>query len=167
MIPIGFIAEYEISILVVFQVSLDKKISQRYTVKKRDGEVVFENNWDNINSNIFNVKGITNKANADKLFVNLLMQVEKQGINIHKEFTIDEISKLIPRGTAGIINYSTYAYSFLSMLSNQSNRDFFIYTRNALRDEFTVQSNNPKRNNNYWKDYLNEKLKINPIYINV
>jgi len=122
--------------------------------------------WDNIQSNIFTVAGIENKVNADKLFTSLLLEIEKNGIDIYKDFTIAEIAELIPRGAAGVNNYSTYGFSIMSMLSGQKYRDYFVFENKNLRDEFTTICNNIDRDNYIWrKIYLNERAKINPKYI--
>lgn len=125
--------------------------------------------WGKIDSNLFNIDKIENKVNADKLFISFLLEIEINKVNIRKEFTIEEIVNLIPKGTAGINNYSTYGFSIMSMFSNQKDRDYFIFANSSLQDEFTVIcNNNHDRDNYYWKKYhLNEKVKINPEYIKV
>lgn len=128
------------------------------------------NNFDlgKIDSNLFNIDKIENKVNADKLFISFLLEIEKNKVNIRKEFTIEEIVNLIPKGTAGINNYSTYGFSIMSMFSNQRDRDYFIFANSNLQDKFTAICNNHDRDNYYWKKYhLNEKVKINPKYIKV
>jgi hypothetical protein len=67
-------------------------------------------NWD-IQSERFSVTNI-HHVNADKLFVCLLMEMEKQSLDFRKSFYISDIPKLIPKGTAGIrlwIFYSKHA----------------------------------------------------------
>ncbi|MEH6942047.1 hypothetical protein [Bacillus sp. JJ722] len=95
------------------------------------------------------------------------MEVEKQRKDITKDFTIKEIANIIPKGTAGINNYSTYGFSFMSMLSGQKNRDYFMFENVVLRDEFTlICNNNYDRDNYYWmKHHLNTRLKVNPKYL--
>lgn len=123
--------------------------------------------WDNIKSEKFDISKIENKVNADKLFANFLLQVENKHINKYKEFTVGEISDLIPRGTAGVNNYSTYGFSIMSMLSTQKERDYFIFNNTNLSDEFTSTcNNNYNRDNYHWrKNNINDKCKINPKYI--
>jgi hypothetical protein len=118
-------------------------------------------------SDIFLIKDIEKKANADKLFICFLLEVEKRDINAEKEFTISEISDMIPIGTAGVLNYSTYGFSIMSMLSGQKGRDYFIFENDGLRAEFTtVCNNNHDRDNYYWrKFYGSQKVKINPKYL--
>jgi hypothetical protein len=124
-------------------------------------------NWENYKSDIFTISGIVRRVNADKLFVSFLIEIEKRGIVGKKFFTLEEISDLIPRGTAGVDNYATYNFSIMSMLSGQGDRDYFIFEKKELRDEFTEVCNNThNRDNNYWKkNHLYEKVKINPKYI--
>ena len=57
-----------------------------------------EFDWNNIHSRLLSIENIETKVNADKLFVSLIMEVEKRSISIQKEFTITEIAELIPRG---------------------------------------------------------------------
>lgn len=123
--------------------------------------------WECVDSKLFSTKNIENHVNADKLFVCFLMDVEKQRKDITKIFTIKEIANLISKGTAGINNYSTYGFSFMSMLSGQRNRDYFIFENKGLRDEFTsICNNNYDRDNYYWKKhYLNERARVNPKYL--
>jgi hypothetical protein len=124
-------------------------------------------NWDDIKSKIFNVDHIENRVNADKLFVSLLLEIEKRNININKVFTIAEIVELIPKGTAGINNYATYGFSIMSMFSSQKERDYFIFENSNTKSEITaITNNNTNRDNYYWKKYyMNERFKINQKYI--
>lgn len=116
---------------------------------------------------LFSTTNIENHVNADKLFVSFLMKVENQGVDIEKTFTIKEIANMIPKGTAEVNNPSTYGFSFMSMLSGQKNRDYFIFDKEGLREEFTsICNNNYNRDNYYWKKhYLNGHLRINPKYM--
>ncbi|RKL61380.1 hypothetical protein DXT63_17085 [Thermoanaerobacteraceae bacterium SP2] len=124
-------------------------------------------NWENIKSDIFTLTGIENDKNADKLFVSLLQEIERRGIDINKTFTIAEIAELIPRETAGVNNYATYGFSIMSMFSGQKHRDYFIFETKGLRDEFTsICNNNHDRDNYIWKKlYKNKRVRINPKYI--
>ncbi|MFC5651401.1 hypothetical protein ACFPYJ_20250 [Paenibacillus solisilvae] len=121
----------------------------------------------NIESEVFSITNLKARVNADKLFVSLMQEIEKQGIDIRKSFFISAIQKLIPKGTAGIDNNSVYGFSILSMLSGQKKRDYFIFDDLNLRDEFTsVANNNYNRDNYYWlKNYPSELIRINPIFI--
>lgn len=73
----------------------------------------------------------------------------------------------IPRGTAGVANYSTYGFSLMSMFSNQKARDYFIFQNHVMSKIFTeICNNNYNRDNYAWKKlYLNQKCKINPIFM--
>ena len=121
----------------------------------------------NIKSGVFNINEIANRVNADKLFVSLLMEIEKRKIDINKEFTLSDIAELIPRETAGVSNYATYGFSIMSMLSGQKGRDYFIYKNTNLRNEFTdICNNNRNRDNYVWRKlYLDEIVSINNKYI--
>lgn len=123
--------------------------------------------WEKLKSEKFNLSSIENRVNADKLFVSFLLYIEDKGIDVNKEFTVEEIANFIPRGTAGIENYATYGFSIMSMLSGQKDRDYFIFTNPKVRDDFTtICNNNFNRDNYMWrKEYINEKCKINPKYI--
>lgn len=117
--------------------------------------------WDNIKSDIFTITGVLNDKNADKLFISLLQQIERKGIDIKRLFTIAEISDLVPRGTAGVNKYATYGYSLMSMFGGQNHRDYF-----GLREEFTAMCSTRDRDNYLWKKvYINERVWINPKYI--
>ena len=83
--------------------------------------------WSKINSEIFTVEDIKHNRYADKLFVSLLQEIERKGIDIKKWFTIAEIADLIPRGTSGVNNYATYGYSLMSMFGGQKDRDYFLF----------------------------------------
>ncbi len=81
-------------------------------------------------------------------------------------FTIGQIAEIIPRGTAGVDNYTTYGFSVMSMLSGQKGRDYFIFENPMVKDEFTLACRNPKRDNHYWKKhYSDARLRINPKYV--
>ncbi|MGI6383226.1 MAG: hypothetical protein ACOXZT_08515 [Tissierellaceae bacterium] len=124
------------------------------------------NRWEGFQSEVFNIEAMESRVNADKLFLYFLLEVEKRKIDPYKVFTIEEINKLIPKGTAGIDNYATYGFSFMSMLSGQNYRDYFDYENMDLRDEFAERCKDSNRDNYYWrKNYLNEKCTINKKYI--
>lgn len=128
------------------------------------------NNFNNLKKrHKINFYLIQNHVNADKLFLCLLEVLETRGFDFSNPLTIKDISNLIPRGAAGISNYSTYGFSFMSMLSGQNNRDYFIFTNKRLREEFTsICNNNHDRDNYAWKKhYLNEQLIINSKYIEI
>lgn len=115
---------------------------------------------------LFSTTNIESHVNADKLFVSFLKKVENEGIDINKNFNIKELAELIPKGTANVCNDGTYYYSFMSMLSGQKDRDYYIFDNENLRDEFTTACNNTKRDNRYWQKHcLNECLSINPKYL--
>jgi len=129
---------------------------------------MIEFDWNNIQSRMICIENIVSNVNADKLFVSLIMEVEKKSISIKKEFTIGEIAELIPIGTAGINNKATYGFSMMSMMSGQKHREYFVFKNMALRNEFTGVCNNRDRNNYYWSQkYSDEKLSINPKYLRV
>lgn len=116
---------------------------------------------------LFSTTNLVNHVNADKLFVSFLMAVENKGIDFNKTFTVKEVVDIIPKGTADVKNHSTYGFSIMSMLSGQKNRDYFIFEKSGLREEFTaICNNNYNRDNYFWKKhYLNERLRINPKYL--
>ncbi len=111
---------------------------------------------------------LKDNKNADKLFGSFLKYIEQESLSPTQEFTIEEISNIIPRGTAEVSNYSTYGFSFMSMLSNQKDRDYFCFQNANLSKIFTEICNNNRNRDNYeWKKlYLNEKCKINSTYLN-
>ncbi|MGL5353713.1 MAG: hypothetical protein ACRDA5_10395, partial [Clostridium sp.] len=124
--------------------------------------------WETIQSEKFNLSSIENKVNADKLFASFLVEVERKGIDENLQFSIKEITDLIPRGTAGVDNYSTYGFSIMSMFSTQKDRDYFVFNNSIVKEEFTINCNNLNRDNYIWrKEYIDEKCKINPKYIKI
>lgn len=128
---------------------------------------MIDNKWEGFQSKVFNIEAMENRVNADKLFLYFLLEVERRDINPNKDFTIGEINNIIPRGTAGIENYATYGFSFMSMLSGQNYRDYFEFDNPNLRDEFAEKCRNAHRDNYYWRKlYLNERCTINKKYIN-
>lgn len=52
--------------------------------------------WSKIESNVLNLTNIHSRVNADALFVSLVMEMEKRGIDIRKKFKISQIPQLIP-----------------------------------------------------------------------
>lgn len=123
--------------------------------------------WSEVDKELIDINLIQNRVNADKLFVCLITEINRRDINPYKTFTIKEVAEIIPKGTAEIRNHSIYGFSFMSMLSKQKNRDYFIFDSAKLKDEFTsICNNNHDRDNYYWKKhYLDEKLKINIKYL--
>jgi 5-methylcytosine-specific restriction enzyme A len=124
--------------------------------------------WESDQYKLFSTTNIENRVNADKLFLRFLIAVEKSKVDLGKVFTIREIMTFIPRESSGIKHYATYGFSFMSMLSTQKNRDYFIFENPRVRDEFTSQCQNRIRDNFYWrKHYLEERVRINPKYLTV
>ncbi|TYR74470.1 hypothetical protein FZC79_13390 [Rossellomorea vietnamensis] len=122
--------------------------------------------WDSDQYKLFSTTNIENRVNADKLFLSFLIEVEKSQLDLRKVFTIKEIMMFIPRGTAGINKYATYGFSFMSMLSTQKNRDYFIFDNPGVRDEFTASCQSRLRDNYYWKKhYLGQRVRINSKYL--
>jgi 5-methylcytosine-specific restriction enzyme A len=105
-------------------------------------------------------------ANADKLFELLLTRLGQQGDEFGKEYTITDIANIIPQSSSGIEKYSSYNYAMTSMFGGQKGRDYFIFRNPNLKDTFTELANDNNRNNQTWQNlYLNEKVRINPIYL--
>lgn len=123
--------------------------------------------WEKVQSKKFNLTSIENKVNADKLFASFLIAVEENDIDENKQFSIKEITDLIPKGTAGIDNNATYGFSIMSMFSGQKDRDYFIFNNPKVKEDFSIICNNNFNRDNYiWrKAYINEICMINPKYI--
>jgi 5-methylcytosine-specific restriction protein A len=123
--------------------------------------------WSKIDSNVLSLTNIHNRVNADALFVSLVMEMEKRGMDIRGKFRISQIPQIIPRGTAGVTNYAVYGFSVLSMLSGQKQRDYFIFDNSNLKDEFTTMANNNRNRDNYFwlKNYPDEWIQINPKHL--
>jgi hypothetical protein len=114
------------------------------------------------------MQGLKGNANADKLFELLLTRIGEHGDKIGKEYTISDITSIIPQHKTGIDSASTYNYSITSMFGGQKGRDYFIFKTMSLKDTFTNLSNDRNRNNQTWsKLHGNEKVRINPKYLTV
>ena len=133
-------------------------------VNKKGKSVEFD--WSNLDSDSFDLDRISVHSNADVLFVSLLINLEKTNEeDIPAELTIGKIAEIIPRGTANISNYSTYNYAMLALFSGQRNRDYFLFSNPQIKAILTKESNNPNRNNNFWRKFTSESVRINPKYI--
>ncbi len=92
-------------------------------------------------------------ANADKLW-EVAQSLWPTG---EKWQTIGQIESLVPKGTAGITNASSYAFAMLTMLST-FRRNFLVHedydAQNAINDEVVIAN----RNNGIWRNYLNSKV---------
>jgi len=133
--------------------------------KARNGEFD-RSSWNSQKSDVFDLDKIHLRANADALFVCLLLSLDKDyGKNISETITIRDISDRIPRGTADVSNYSSYNYAMIALFGGQKGRDYFLFEDPKIRKLFTEQANNPLRDNNFWKRHRNEKVTINPKYI--
>ena len=121
-------------------------------------------NWSSMKSNVFAIDEIENREGPDKLFASLLIKIDKMKIDTRKEFTIDEISKLVPIGTAGMNKNTIYGSALICMLSGKQDRDYFIFNRKNLRNELTASCINSA---NYYSliRCINEAATINPKYI--
>lgn len=116
-------------------------------------------------SNIFNYALLIDNKNADKLFKAFLEKVENQEMTPTKVFTVKEITEMIPRGSAGVNNHSTYGFSIMSMFGNQKGRDYFIFDDFDTTKLFTDLCNNSDRDNYAWrKYYMSKTCVINPKY---
>jgi len=114
----------------------------------------------------FRYELLIDNKNSDKLFRAFLETLESQENIDAKVFTIKEITEMIPIGTAGVSNHSTYGFSIMSMFSNQKGRDYFIFDDFQMTQLFTDSCNNPNRHNYEWKKhYLNKICRINPKYL--
>lgn len=116
--------------------------------------------------NYFNYGLVTLDGNADLLFEEFLKKVNEICEMPSKVFAIGDIEKLVPFEESGIESKSNYGYSIMSMLGNQAGRDYVIFLGNSnLSNIFTKQSNNPDRNNFYWREFKDQRFIINPKYV--
>ena len=115
---------------------------------------------------IYKLEQINNDKNADKLFKAFLEHCEENVIDAQRTFTIEQIAEILPRGTSGVLNSSTYGFSLMSMMSNQKDRDYFVFDNSNITKVFTETCNNNHDRDNYlWrKRYLKEICKINSKY---
>ena len=134
--------------------------------KARNGEFD-RSSWNSQKSDVFDLDKIHLRANADALFVCLLLSLEKDyGKDIPKMMTIEDISEKIPQRKVGISKPSSYDYAMIALFGGQKGRDYFLFENPKMRrDLFTEQANSTLRNNNFWKRHRNEKVTINPKYV--
>lgn len=114
----------------------------------------------------FDFSKIENQAKADMLFRQFLKKVDQVSEKPDKIFKIMDLEKLIPYEESGMDSRSSYNYSVMSMLGGQASRDYFIFLGyEDLRDIFTQEANDINRDNSYWKEFKDERFKINHKYI--
>ncbi|MGX9135477.1 HNH endonuclease [Rummeliibacillus sp. JY-2-4R] len=105
-------------------------------------------------------------ANADKLFKLLLSFISNNTNYFRKEYTVSEIGTILSKESSGLLKAESYNYAMTSMFSGQKRRDYFIFKKNKVKDEFTKLVNDANRNNHSWKNiYGNEIVQINPLYL--
>lgn len=122
--------------------------------------------WSTLSSSLFDVGKIVHRANADVLFACLLQFLEKDiPEKVRQPMTIKEISERIPLGTGGISIYASYQYAMIALFGDQKGRDYFQLNNPYLKKAFTKEANNSTRNINFWKQYLDELVAINPKYL--
>ncbi|MHC8520845.1 HNH endonuclease [Rossellomorea sp. H39__3] len=122
--------------------------------------------WDCEGYHLFSTTNIVNRVNGDKLFVLFLRAAEDQQKDVSASYRIGEIAELIPKETSGIIKHATYGYSFMTMISNQNHRDYFLFEDKKIQDELTLLCRATNRDNYYWKKHcINERVRVNPKYI--
>lgn len=72
--------------------------------------------------------------------------------------TISQIESLVPQGTAGINNPSSYTFAMLTLLST-ARRNFIVHedylAENAINAEVVIAN----RNNGIWRHYLNSRVR--------
>lgn len=151
--------------LMMFGKYKARNIDKSKIKKVRKGKSV-EFDWSSLKSAVFDLDKIHLRANADVLFVCLLLSLEKEyEEDIPETITIRDISDRIPRGTADVSNYSSYNYAMIALFAGQKGRDYFLSEDPKIKELFTEQANNPLRDNNFWRKYSNEWVTINPKYI--
>jgi hypothetical protein len=134
------------------------------TSRGRREATIKEFSWEAFSPRRFDGSKIMNRSNADVLFACLLMTLdenEEHGTSM----TIQEIADKIPIGTGGISIYASYQYAMIGLFGQQKNRDYFVFDKPELAEQFTKQANNPSRDINFWKNYLSETISINPVYV--
>lgn len=113
---------------------------------------------------MFNYSLIENNANADKLFIKLLKEIEERKIDPGKEFTIKEVESILHHEKKNMHN-STYNQSILRMLSNINLRDYFIFKNQDSMKDISNECEKRNRRNSYWLEYIDEVICINKKYI--
>jgi hypothetical protein len=72
--------------------------------------------------------------------------------------TINEIKELVPIGTAGIDNRSSYDFAMLTMLSTVR-RNFFVHEHINTEKEINAEVVKTNRNNGIWRYHLNSRVR--------
>lgn len=126
-----------------------------------------KHDWSSFSSEIFDIRKITLRSNADLLFALLLQSLDADRAGNGVTYTIEEIQKRILMQKTGIVVSSSYNYALVALFGNQRGRDYFMFENRDLGVYFTEQANDPSRDNTCWKKYLDEKVSINPKYVRV
>ncbi|RTE02761.1 hypothetical protein [Paenibacillus whitsoniae] len=134
------------------------------TTGRRIEPAIKQFSWDTFAPKRFDRNKIVHRANADVLFACLLLTLEEDENEI-AIMSINEISKRIPLGTAGISNYASFQYAMIALFSAAKGRNYFRFDNPDLTDAFTKQANNPSRDINFWKYYMSETVRISPDYV--
>lgn len=101
-------------------------------------------------------------AYSDDLFLWLLEYMLKHKRDIGKKYTVKEITEMLDSINT-IKNPKSYRTARMTMFSNVKGRDYFIFNNKDKQDKLTNIVRKEELGFN-WKDYLDEKIYINPQY---
>ena len=75
--------------------------------------------------------------------------------------TIEELTCIIPEGTAGIENRSSYDFAILTLLSTIRRPDYFTHEDPAVEKVINDEVTTTNRNNGIWSGYMRSRVARN------
>lgn len=121
--------------------------------------------WETASSKRYNLDLIANRANADILFACFLLTPEAQSQS-KEELKISDVIDMLPLGTGGLCNPTSFNYALISLFSGQKQRDYWVFQNQEVRHSFTEQANNSTRDMQFYLRHADERISLNPKYIN-
>lgn len=113
---------------------------------------------------LFDYEKIKKNNEADEMFKEFLCVVESINEIPDKIFRISDIEKLIPYEKIDRENKKKYYDNIVCMLSDKSERDYFIFKDKQNLPEILTESWNLNNNQILIEKYLDERFIINPNY---
>jgi hypothetical protein len=139
-----------------------KNVSADFKVKE---PIIRSFSWEGSISKRFRLDQIANQSNVDILFACLLLSLEGEERDPN-DLTIGEIVNRLPLGTGGLCNSASFNYALVALFGGQRQRDFWKFQNPAILHAFTEQANQSTRNMRFYLAHADEKISINPKYVN-